>query len=396
MRILFYLSNLHVGGCQINAINLAIALKNRGHVVYIISDGGVLLQRLNDAEIEHLQINQNVRHFSLKNSLKIARFVRRLDIDIVQAFDPIFSIEAYTSKYFHGKQTLGMITAQRLPVFYLPKFCPTLFVNPSIIDTYINLYNWDANCTFLLKERLDLNVYFPILNNSFSYAEPCHSSKRIVTLVTRIDLDKLPSIHLFIDLVKYVTSFENMEEYVFYIAGDGPMFNDAKELIIENGLQKRLFLLGQVTKINELINASFALVAMASTCQQSLAAGKPTFVIGNSGFFQLIDASNFKEMSYFHFNIHNQTTQNVGEYFCSCLLERFNSEDFLRNYFSFAISSAKLFSSNEGAAKLEKMYQALLLKKFSLKSWVSYTFELLHSYLSYFKYLVLRKLKCVE
>ena len=75
MRILFYLSDLTVGGCQINAINLAIALKTRGHVIYILSDNGVLIQRLIDNGIEHLQIDQNVRHFSIKNSLIIANFV---------------------------------------------------------------------------------------------------------------------------------------------------------------------------------------------------------------------------------------------------------------------------------------------------------------------------------
>lgn len=396
MRILFYLSDLTVGGCQINAINLALSLKKRGHVLYILSDNGILKERLLKAGIEHIYIDQKVRHFSFRNAIIIARYVKILKIDIVQAFDPIFLIEAYSSRYLHGKSTFGMVTAQRLPVFYLPKFSPTFFVNPSIIDKYLEFYNWKLDCVQLLAERLDLDSYFPINSNSNSSIIPDHSNKKIITLVSRLDLDKLSSINLYINLVNHIFIKDEENEYIFYIAGEGPLKKEISNFIESRGLSKIIFLLGQVTKINELMNNSFAVVAMASTCQQSLAVGKPTFVIGNEGFIQLVDSENFKKMSYYHFNIHEEKTLHAEVYFYKCLSEKLSSKKYLENYFSFATNAAKLFSSNLGAEKLEKVYESFLFGKKNKINWVYHSLELLHSYTSYLKYLILRKMKCVE
>jgi hypothetical protein len=68
LRVLFYFSDLKIGGCQINAINLAVALNKKNHKVFVLSDNGVLISELSKTSIQHIRINQNVRHFSLRNA----------------------------------------------------------------------------------------------------------------------------------------------------------------------------------------------------------------------------------------------------------------------------------------------------------------------------------------
>ncbi len=395
MRVLFYFSDLKIGGCQINAINLAVALNKKNHKVFVLSDNGVLISELSKTSIQHIRINQNVRHFSLRNAAIIARLVRMLKIDIVHAFDPIYCVEAYTSRLLHTKPVIGMITAQRPPVFYLPKILQTLFVNPSAINNYVKRYNWNENLFSLLVERLDLNKYYMNESLSFNF-EGSTKGKTIVALISRLDKDKLPSVLSFIQIAKYYDIKGFNANFCFVIAGDGEMFDVVNSVIEDLNIKDRILLLGEVLDINVLLNSVDVVVGMASTCLQSLAVGKPTFVIGNAGFIQLVREDNIDDLGYHHFNVHDRSSIDSSEYFFNSVNSVLRTGDSVMNYRSFALSVARKYSSDIGAEKLEIIYRDLINSGFSLFDYIRYSKEVLKSYFSYIKYLILRKLRCVE
>jgi glycosyltransferase involved in cell wall biosynthesis len=86
MRILQMVPELEAGGVETGTIDLARALKKKGHAVIVVSNGGKLVEALESNNIPHIKLP--IHRKSLKSLLlvpKIERLIRSQYIDIVHA-----------------------------------------------------------------------------------------------------------------------------------------------------------------------------------------------------------------------------------------------------------------------------------------------------------------------
>lgn len=56
MKILVYPHTMEIGGSQLNAVQLAGAVRDRGHDVIVMSEPGPLVERVHDMRLPHIEI----------------------------------------------------------------------------------------------------------------------------------------------------------------------------------------------------------------------------------------------------------------------------------------------------------------------------------------------------
>ncbi len=96
MRVLQILPELNHGGVERGTIDLALALKARGHDPYVVSNGGVLVKQLEKAKVHHISLPVHKKSLSSLFLVgKLADLLIREKIDIVHARSRIPAWIAY-------------------------------------------------------------------------------------------------------------------------------------------------------------------------------------------------------------------------------------------------------------------------------------------------------------
>jgi glycosyltransferase involved in cell wall biosynthesis len=95
VKVLVYPHVMEIGGSQLNAIEIAAAVRNRGHEVVIVSEPGPLLETVRELGLEHLPLPLNRRRPSAGVSLVLSRIVRKRGINIVHGYEWPPGVEAF-------------------------------------------------------------------------------------------------------------------------------------------------------------------------------------------------------------------------------------------------------------------------------------------------------------
>src|SRR4051794_6300957 len=103
MRVLVYPHSMELGGSQMNAVQLAAAVRDRGNEVIVFSEPGPLLARVQALRLEHVEIPFHRRRPSMLILRKLVRLVREREIDVVHCYEWPPVIEAYYGLRF-GKR----------------------------------------------------------------------------------------------------------------------------------------------------------------------------------------------------------------------------------------------------------------------------------------------------
>lgn len=365
LNLLFFTRRLAVGGCQINAINLAVALVRQGHRVTFMAEEGPLVDQVlaGGMDFEHIDYIGR-RHPSLKVMRKLADQVKKSEIDVVQAFDPQPIMEAYGSQMWHKQPVYGLVAAPYLPSFRLPKSREIALVNPNHREQYIRLMGWKPDRLRLVVARLDCERYKPKQTNASVVFGKYGVDSRfpIITLVTRVHPDKWPAIELFLSAVqRWQETRSNVLPAQFLVVGGGPLFSQLKERVAPLSNRGILFATGEILDIPQVMNASTLVLGMASTCQQALACGRPVIVLGERGFSDICQPSNFEFLSAHHFNVHQQVDDEQPESLCRQIERIISSPNLAAQLGTFGREVAnEHFDSEIGARQLEDVYKRLI------------------------------------
>ena len=366
MNLLFFTRQLTVGGCQINAINLAVGLVRRGHRVTFIADKGPLVDQVRAGGMDFVNLEyMGRRHPSLAIMLKLADEVARRKIDVIQAFEPNPLMEAYGSQLWHRQPVYGLVAAPTLPSFRLPKSREMALVNPNHRDQYIRLLGWKPDRLRLVVARLDCKRYEPLSASTSDVFGKygVDSSLPLVTLVTRVHPDKWPAVEFFLSAAQHWSKTRSQTLPVqFVVVGGGPLLSFLKERIRPLSNRRVLFATGEILDIPQVMNASTLVVGMASTCQQGLACGKPVIVLGERGFSAISQPSNIDFLSAHHFNVHHKVDDEQPESLCQQIEEIVASPILADRLGAFGREVAcERFDSQIGARQLEDVYHSLLV-----------------------------------
>src|ERR1043165_8557626 len=95
MRILVYPHAMEIGGSQLNGIQLAGAVRDRGHEVIVLSEPGPLVKRVHELGLEHIEIPRERRHPSPEVLATLVRTVRKRRIHVVHGYEWPPVVEAF-------------------------------------------------------------------------------------------------------------------------------------------------------------------------------------------------------------------------------------------------------------------------------------------------------------
>ena len=361
MNILFFTKRLSVGGCQVNAVSLAVALKRRGHSVIFAAEEGPLVPFLEQAGIrwESLQYMSR-KHPSRETGREIARLVDAHSVDMIQAFDPIPIIEAYGSQRLHDRPVYGMITAQATPEFRMARAREIALVNPDTRRRYVEVLGWPEDRIRLITARLDCERYRPIRDARIS-EWASDDAVPTVTLVSRIDERKWPTVKLCLSAAAHWSTTRAARPLRFAFVGGGPSLARLRKLAAEFEGSTPIIATGERLDIPDVMNASAVVLGMASTCQQGMACGRPVVVLGARGYSEVVSPDTIEFLASHHFNVHDASDQEQPETLCAQLQSLLDDRTRTRQLGDFGRECAlEHYDSSIGARQLERVYEGLL------------------------------------
>lgn len=363
MRLIFFTRRLTVGGAQINAINLGRALIARGHQIWFFADEGPLVSRVVSAGMRFVHVPYSDKHPSVSTVRKLVAAVKTHGIDLIQAFDSIPILEAYGASVWVGKPAYGIASMQAMPEHRLPKSRELALVNAETRERYIREHGWSPEKLRLIVARLDCDYYRPADSDTGVLTRHgVRPDRGVVTLITRVDEDKWPTIELFISVAeRWAESPAKDTSPSFVVVGGGPLLDALKARVAES-TSEPVVVAGELMDIPAVMNESDLVLGMASTCQQGMACGRPVITVGREGYSGIVDQDNFDALAECHFNPHSWTLGEQPETLCGQIEDVLSSRDRATELGEFGRKMAlERYDSRIGARQLEEVYERLIL-----------------------------------
>jgi len=127
MNILLLATRLNLGGIGIYVTSLAKALKEKGHHVVVASSGGVLVERLDKAEITHIRLpidtSADIGPHTFVGYVKLLRIIKEHNIELIHAHTRVTQVIAnilFKRKKIHFVTTCHGFFKKRLSRRFFP------------------------------------------------------------------------------------------------------------------------------------------------------------------------------------------------------------------------------------------------------------------------------------
>lgn len=135
MKVLVFGHWLEVGGTQVNAIELAAALRDlHGHDVTYFATPGPMLDVVREYGLRFLPAPEAKVHPSPARMAELIRVLRRERFDIVHAWDWWQCLDAYYGVHLAMRVPLAVTDMSMFLQRVLPKAVPTTFGTPELVD----------------------------------------------------------------------------------------------------------------------------------------------------------------------------------------------------------------------------------------------------------------------
>lgn len=285
MRILVYPHELAMGGSQINALELAAAVRDLGHEVVVFAATGILIEKVRELSLRFIEAPPRKYGVDPATILRLTAAVRNLKIDLVHPYEWAPSVEtAFGPSLRYSAPAVMTVLSMDVPDF-LPRHFPIIVGTHKLADEE-------------RRRRTDIHVIEPPIDTT--YNKPGSTSmtrqqlgisdkQQVITLVGRLstDLGKLDGVRTAIGVVdRLAYRFPVM----LLIAGDGPGLPEvrAAEREINRRHRRRVIRVeGNVVDPRPLYDAADVVLGMGSSALRGMSYRKPLIVQGTAGFWLL-------------------------------------------------------------------------------------------------------------
>lgn len=287
MNILVCIHHMEIGGSQLNALELAAAVQDRGHNVTVIGPEGVLSPMVSELGLRFIRAVAATEYPSPRTTFQFMQLVRALNIDIVHAYEWRPALEATFGPHLFGRVPV-LITVLSMIV---PKFLPTHI--PIVVGTQELKEQLGTRDVYLLEPPVDtkrncaMNVSAARAQWSFD------DSDIVVSVVCRLtpDLEKLDGVLQAIDAVSRLATELPVK---LLIVGGGSGLTTVEQRAAAANLRlgrKAIHVTGPMLDPRGAYEAADIVIGMGGSVLRGMAFAKPVIVQGTSGFWQVLDES---------------------------------------------------------------------------------------------------------
>jgi len=285
MKLLVYPHQLVIGGSQINAIELAATVRDRGHEVTIVAPRGVLVPMIEDLGLRYIPTWATGRYASPRTALQLIDIVRRFDIDLVHGYEWRPAVEAAFGPHLVSRTPL-LITVLSMSV---PSFLPSHV--PMVVGTRELMADAGAHQVHLMEPPIDTKA-----NRS---ADPAGARAKwgfrpeetVISVVCRMttELEKLQGVLAAADVMERLAQRWPVR---LLAVGGGEGLEELKQRA--GAINSRLghdaiVVAGQVLDPREAYDAADIVLGMGSSVLRGMSFAKPVVVQGTTGFWRLLD-----------------------------------------------------------------------------------------------------------
>lgn len=295
MRILVYPHDLNMGGSQMNAIELAAAVRDLGHECVIYGRPGVLVDRVAELGLEFIPSPRPSHRPTPWIVTDLRKVARRRGIDVLHGYEWPPSLEAYlAASRLPGVGCLSTVMSMAVAPF-LPRTMPLLVGTRQIAAHEKE------------RGRLDVDVLEPPVdlahNQTPSTTELGAFRKRwgllddrpIVVCVGRLAAElKAEGLLTAIEVARQL---HGSSPFQLVLIGDGParaQIQAAASAVNAFTGESTVVLTGEVADPRAAYAVADVALGMGGSALRSMAFGRPLIVQGEGGFFQTLEPSSLE------------------------------------------------------------------------------------------------------
>jgi phosphatidyl-myo-inositol alpha-mannosyltransferase len=291
MRVIVYPHAMEIGGSQLNAIQLAGAVRDRGHDVVVVAEPGPLADVVDELGLEHVRIPERRRRPSPAVAALLTRLVRERSVDIVHGYEWPPAVEAfYGPRLRLGTPVLATIMSSSVVPFF-PKPIPLLVGTEQLQYSAREAGYPRVN---LMEPPVDTDRDAPggcgprAAEFRATYAPD--TDVPLAVMVCRLVAD--------LKRESLLTACAAVEELAcggtpvrLVIVGDGPVRGELAARAArtnERAGRTLVVLSGEIADPRPAYEAADVVLGMGGSALRALSFGKPLIVVGERGFSELL------------------------------------------------------------------------------------------------------------
>ncbi len=295
MKILVYPHDMNMGGSQLNAIELASAVKQLGHEVIIAGQRGSLCEKVTELGLEFIELPTPGRRPSLNVIKALKRIIVQHDIEIVHGYEWPPSLEAELACLNSPATAVSTVLSMSVAPF-IPTSMPLLVGTEQIAELE---RGFGRDMVDLMEPPVDTQLNRPDLKL------PVHEKSQLwgiaedgltLAIISRLAYEmKLEGI---LRAIEVIGDYQGTETVQLVIAGSGPANSEVAEAAMEvndRTRQLRVILTGELEDPRWLYQRADIVLGMGSSILRAMAFGKPCVVQGESGFWKVVDATSLPD-----------------------------------------------------------------------------------------------------
>jgi glycosyltransferase involved in cell wall biosynthesis len=288
LKVLVYPHDMAMGGSQLNAIELAAAVRDLGHSVSVVGDDGPLLRLVHDFGLRHIPVPAGRRRPSPSVARDLRRLVVEESVDIVHGYEWPPALEA-TAAVFGSRRSAAICTVMSMSVApFLPRFLPLVVGTRAIQE---NVAAGRTGPVYLIEPPVDVvaNALGHPADEFRARYLPATTDMVDVVVVCRLVPElKLEGILTAVDVVGELARELPLR---LTIVGDGA----ARATVVEHADKanaragrRAVVLTGELFDPRPAYAAADVMLGMGGSALRALAFGKPLVVQGEKGFWELL------------------------------------------------------------------------------------------------------------
>jgi glycosyltransferase involved in cell wall biosynthesis len=287
LRVVVYPHSMELGGSQLNAIELAAAVRDRGHEVWVYAEEGALVARVRELGLRYVEAAAVGPRPSPVIARELGRLVRAAHADIVHGYEWPPALEAFASTALRGTAA-PVVTVMSMAVApFLPSSMP-LVVGTRHIQESVGAGR--RGRTDVIEPPVDTHA-----NRPGQYAAEFRATHgldpRVPTVVVVSRLARELKLEGLLTAIRAIARLATTRRVRFIVVGDGPARPEIQAAAAEANAAagcEAVLLTGALADPRGAYDAGDVLLGMGGSALRALAFAKPLVVQGEHGFFELL------------------------------------------------------------------------------------------------------------
>jgi glycosyltransferase involved in cell wall biosynthesis len=361
VRLLVYPHELSIGGSQINAVDLAASMQQRGHDVRVYGIAGPLTSYVEARGLRFVSANRSERRPALARIQQLMRLARDERVDLIHAYEWAPCLDAYFGAHLLRRISLVCTVLSMSVSRLVPESVPLIMGTRQLQQ---EAQAGRRNAVDLLEPPIDTDADRPVDATRFIAEHDLNADALTVGIVSRLSADlKLDSLERAIDAVSQLAS-EWPVRLVIVGGGEAldPLSRRAAAANARLGRQA-IILTGPLMDPRPAYTAADIILGMGSSALRGMAFGKPVIVQGEAGFSEILtpeSAERFLWQGFFGVGDGRPGATRLA----SQLLELLRDAARRRELGAFSRRLVvERFSLDRAAARLEAIYQRTRLEQ---------------------------------